>query len=238
MVGGDAAQQGIGMAAIAHSLGRGGHVSVQTRSDAGLLLGGDQADLAEIAQRLVAATAAEDEIDGWQHLPLRHLGHHETDRWRLRLRRTGLLRPLTPGGLGRPPDLAVGMKCRALVVEQGVETLGAAEAEGQGYGPEIAMHQTGGAVHLLDPVSQLTRIGYRGRESHQLHPTRAVDDRFLPDGATLGVVHVVAFIEHHGLHISQGIVAIAIDLRVEHVAEDLGGHHHDPSLTVEAQIAG
>jgi hypothetical protein len=29
-----------------------------------------------------------------------------------------------------------------------------------------------------------------------------------------------------------------VDLRVEHVAEDLGGHHHDPRLPVEAEVAG
>ena len=238
MVGGDAAQQGIGVAAIAHRLGGCRHVGIEAGADAGLLLGRHQADLAEIAQRLVTAAATENEIDGRQHLALRHLGHHETDRRRLRLGWARLLGPFAAGGFWRPPHLAIGMERRALVIEQGMESLGTAETECQGHGSEIAVHQPGGPMHLLNPVGELTGIGHRGREGHQLHPARTMNDRFLPDSAALGIVHVVALIEHHGLDISQGIIAFAIDLRIQHVAEDLGGHHHDPGLAVEAQVTG
>ena len=237
VVGGDPAQQRIGVA-LPHRLRGGRHEGIEPGADARLLAGIHQAHLAQVAHRLIAAAAAEDEIDGRQHLTLRHLGHHEADRWCLRLGRAGFFGPLAAGGLGRPPDLAIRMEAGAFVVEQGVEALGAAKAEGQWHRPVIAEHQPGGAMHPLDPVGELPGVGHRGREGHQLHRRRAVDDRFLPDGAALGVVHVMALIEHHRLHVMEGVVGLAIDLRIEHVAEDLGGHHHDAGLAVEAQVAG
>ena len=130
------------------------------------------------------------------------------------------------------------MEAGAFVVEQGVEPLGAAEAEGQRHRPEIAEHQPGGTVHPFNPVGELTGIGHRGREGHQLHRGGAMDDRFLPDRAALGVVHVVALVEHHRLHVMEGVIGLAIDLRIEHVAEDLGGHHHHAGLAIEAQVTG
>ena len=62
-----------------------------------------------------------------------------------------------------------------------------------------------------------------------------MDDRFFPDGASLGIIHVVALIEHDRLHIGKRIVML-IHFGIEHVAEDLGGHHHHSSLTVNAQV--
>ena len=47
----------------------------------------------------------------------------------------------------------------------------------------------------------------------------------------------MALIEHHRLHIRQRIVAL-LCLGVEHVAEDLGGHHHHPGFAIHAQVAG
>ncbi len=50
--------------------------------------------------------------------------------------------------------------------------------------------------------------------------------------------HVVALVQHHRLHPRQGVVVGVVDLRVEHVAEDLRGHHHHLGLPVQAEIAG
>ena len=64
-----------------------------------------------------------------------------------------------------------------------------------------------------------------------------MDDRFFPHGAALGIIHVVALVEHHRLHALQRVIS-RIGFRVEHVAEDLGGHHHHLGLPVEAHITG
>lgn len=86
----------------------------------------------------------------------------------------------------------------------------------------------------------------------------AVDDCFFPDGAPLLVVHVMAFVQDHRLHLSQGIPTQGLRLlprfhpiaggsslngqrerrAIEHVAEDLGGHHQDRRLPVDGDVAG
>ncbi|CAI8420168.1 MAG: Uncharacterised protein [Cyanobium sp. ARS6] len=139
--------------------------------------------------------------------------------------------------LGGSPDLAVGMEACSLLIEQGMQTLGTAETELQRNGPEVTQHKPGGAMHFFNPIGELPGIGHRCRKSDKLHRRRRMNDRFLPDRAALGVVHVVALIEHNGLHIGQGIVML-IGFCVEHVPEDLRGHHHDRSLPVDTEIAG
>lgn len=118
--------------------------------------------------------------------------------------------------------------------------------------------QSRGAMHLVHPVGELVAVGQRGREGNKLDVGRAVDDRLFPDGASLLVVHVVAFVQDHRLHVLQGIPAQGLRLlprihlagvsplldsqrkrrAVEHVAEDLGGHHQDGRLPVDGDVAG
>ena len=62
-----------------------------------------------------------------------------------------------------------------------------------------------------------------------------MDDRFLPDRSALGVIHVVAFVQHDSLNIRERIIVFA-GFRIEHVAEDLGGHHHDRGIAIHTQI--
>ena len=237
VVGRNAAQQGIVMAPVPHRLRSGRHEGIQALLDPGLLLGGHQADLAQIAHGLVAAASAEDEIDGREHLPLRHLRHHEAQRWGLGLRGSRGFRSAAVAPFGGPPDLAVRVKPCSLVVEQGMEALGAAEAELQRHRPEVAHDEPGRPVDRLDPIGQLPGIGHRRREGHQLHHRRAMNDRFLPDRPALGVVHVVALIEHHGLHVGQGVIA-RLGLGVQHVPEDLRGHHDDGGLPIHGEVPG
>ena len=175
-MGRNAAQQRFIVAAITHRFRGGRHKRFKPRGNAGLLLRAHQAHLAQIAHRLVAAAAAEDEIDRRQHLPFRHLRHHKRQRRRFRL---GWLRgfwPLAPVPLRGTPHLAVGVQARALFIEQRVQPLGTAEAELQRHRPVIAHHQLGGAMHPLDPIGELPGIGHRGRQRHQLHHRRAVND--------------------------------------------------------------
>ena len=118
-----------------------------------------------------------------------------------------------------------------------METLRAAEAELQRHRPEIAHDEPGRPVDRLDPIGQLPGIGHRRREGHQLDHRRAMNDRFLPDGSALGVVHVVALVEHHGLHVGQGVIAL-VGLGVEHVSEDLRGHDDDGGLPIHGEVPG
>ena len=53
-----------------------------------------------------------------------------------------------------------------------------------------------------------------------------MNDGLLPDSPSLGIIHVVALIEHHSLNISEQIIML-IRFCVQHVPEDLRGHHHD-----------
>ena len=64
-----------------------------------------------------------------------------------------------------------------------------------------------------------------------------MNDGFLPDRAPLGIIHVVALIKHHRLNIGQRIITF-IRFGIEHVAEDLSGHHHDRGLSIHTQITG
>ena len=137
MVGRNTAQQGIGMAPIAHSLGGGGDVGIEAHLDAGLLLWVHQAGLAQVANPLVAAPPAEDEIDGGKHVALSHLGHHKAQGRGFGLGRLGRFRAFALAALRGAPHLAIGVQPRALVIEQGMQALGTAETEGQGHRPKI-----------------------------------------------------------------------------------------------------
>ena len=116
-----------------------------------------------------------------------------------------------------------------------METLGTTETELEGHRTKITEHQARWAMHLLDPIGELPRIGNGGGQRHQLNGRWAVNNRFFPDGAPLRIIHVVAFIEHDRLDIGKRIVML-IRFGIEHVAEDLGGHHHHSSLAVNAQV--
>ena len=126
MVCGNATQQSIGMQAVTHGLGIGLAVCGET-SRMRLLLRADQALHPKIPHRLVAAPATEDEINGWKHVSLRHLGDHELiEEVRVgRLRGTALaFMPFRSS-----QDLAVGVQPGSLIVEERMQTFGAAEAE-------------------------------------------------------------------------------------------------------------
>ena len=62
---------------------------------------------------------------------------------------------------------------------------------------------------------------------------RRLDDQLLPHGAARVVVDVVHLVEHH--------VANSVDagrLVVQHVAQDLGGHHQHRRTVIERVLAG
>ena len=98
--------------------------------------------------------------------------------------------------------------------------------------PAILDHGTGGPADGLDPVGELDGVAHRRREAHQLHVVREVDDDLLPHGAPIRVLQVVHLVEHH-----HGEV-VEFTLRVDHVAQHLGGHHHRRGVAVDRVVTG
>ena len=233
MVGGNAPQQGIGMAVTPHPVGHLLSELLQPLRQALLLIGVEQVHPGQFPHPPVAPPPAEDEHNGGQHVPLRQLLHHETEGRRLRLGRPGGASAATVA-LGGAPHLATGVQTVPRPVEERVQPLGAAKAMAEGHRPMDAVDQGARTMNLLDPVRQLIPVGHGGGEGQKLHGPWTVDDGLLPDGAPLAVVHVVALIQHHRLHPRQRIVQLA--LAVEHVAENLRGHHHHRRLPIDGQV--
>ena len=129
------------------------------------------------------------------------------------------------------------MDSSPLFIQKWMEPLRTTKTELQRHRTKITEHQTRWTVHLLDPIGELPRIGNGGGQRHQLDRRRTVNDRFFPDGSPLGIIHVMALIEHDRLHIGKRIVML-IRFCIQHVAENLGGHHHHPCLAVNAQVTG
>ena len=91
----------------------------------------------------------------------------------------------------------------------------------------------GRSAHGRDPVGELLGIGHGGGQAHEPHLGREVDDHLLPHRAAVRVLQVVHLVEHHEPQIPQRARAA-----VDHVAQDLGRHHDDGSVTVDAVVAG
>ena len=205
---------------------------------AALLGGGEPHPVAQaLADGVVAAGAAEDEDDGGEHglllQPLHHLGATRGVGARTgpSPRRPALGLAGGPAVQGR--RFAVGPS----VDERGqeVETLAVALPHhvevAQLDGTPLLDDGCGGAPDRLDPVGELLGVGHRGREAHQVHVGRAVDDDLLPHRAAVGVLEVVDLVEHH--------VAQALQGRrpgVDHVAQDLGRHHDHRRLAVDGVV--
>ncbi len=94
-------------------------------------------------------------------------------------------------------------------------------------------HRRGRAADGGDPVGQLGSVADRGRQAHQLHVRREVDDHLLPDGTAVGVLEEVDLVED-----DEAEVAEVPGAAVDHVAQDLGRHHHDRGVAVDHVVAG
>ena len=167
--------QGIGMDAIPHRLWVGCAVGRKPSMDACLFVLGDKALSTQIPNRFVAISAAKDEIDRRQHVALRHLRHNETDRWGFWLRWL-IAAPLSLLSLRSPPHFAIGMQAGARLIQQGMQSFGATEAELQRHGPVVADDQRCGPMHFFNPIGELARIGHGGRQGNELNGRRAMND--------------------------------------------------------------
>ncbi|MDQ0989938.1 hypothetical protein QFZ74_001166 [Streptomyces sp. V3I7] len=103
----------------------------------------------------------------------------------------------------------------------------------QRHGPVLGDDHLGVAADGVQPVAELLGVGHGRRQRHQGHRLGEVDDHFLPDGAPEAVGEVVHLVHDHVAEAEEGL-----GTGVQHVPQDLGGHHDDRSVGVDAVVAG
>ncbi len=91
----------------------------------------------------------------------------------------------------------------------------------------------GVAADGVEPVAELLRVRDRGAQRDDLHLARQVDDDLLPHGAAEAIGEVVHLVHHHVAEVRQ-----RLRVRVQHVAQHLGGHHDDACIAVDVGVAG
>jgi hypothetical protein len=91
----------------------------------------------------------------------------------------------------------------------------------------------GGAADALEPVAELLGVGHGRGEGDDADLLREFDDDLLPHRPSEAVGEVVDLVHDHIAQSVEGGRA-----RVDHVAQDLGGHDHDRGLAVDDRVAG
>ena len=91
----------------------------------------------------------------------------------------------------------------------------------------------GVAADGRQPLAELLGVGHGRRQRDQPDRLRQVDDHLFPDRAAEPVGKVVNLVHDHVTEPRQ-----AWRPGVEHVAQDLGGHHHDRRIAVDRVVAG
>jgi hypothetical protein len=85
--------------------------------------------------------------------------------------------------------------------------------------------------HGLDPVGQVLGVGHRGRQAHEAHVGRRVDDHLLPHRPPVLVPQVVDLVEYDEAQPVEGGRP-----GVDHVPEHLGGHDHGRGLAGDGVV--
>ena len=160
--------------------------------------------------------------------------------------------PLPAGALvdregegGDPLDLGVDLSVRpcagavgdhrlpVLVDEEVQQLLPHDHVLPQRHGPRLGDDDLRAAAHLLQPGAELLRVGDRRREGDELHGAVEVDDDLLPHGAAQAVGEVVHLVHHHEAQPVQ-----QVGVRVQHVAQHLGGHHDHLRIGADRGVTG
>jgi hypothetical protein len=98
--------------------------------------------------------------------------------------------------------------------------------------PVFGHDHVGVAAYGLQPIAELLGVRHGRREGHETDLLWEVDDDLLPHGTAESVGEVVHLVHHH--------VCEAIEERrvgVQHVPQDLGGHHDDAGAGVHIGVA-
>jgi len=266
VMGGDAASEGFdeGVPVERAFVGRGQHAHM-FRGDLQQLLafgtvGEPDVGSQHLANCLVAALSAEDEEDrGQQILLLQHLDRAVAPGCPDDALPTGALprfdlaaHPAAthpPGviagdprvGLRQPQQLRIdigpGLRQRyfggCLPREQVVQSAAHQHMLIERDDAAFADHHIDLAAHFIEPLAEFLGIGDRRGQRDQLNRIGQPEDHFLPDGAAEPVGQIVHLVHHYRGKPRQGPRA-----GIDHVAEHLGGHHHDRRLGVDRGVTG
>ncbi|SKL34982.1 Uncharacterised protein [Mycobacteroides abscessus subsp. massiliense] len=93
-------------------------------------------------------------------------------------------------------------------------------------------HHRGVPTHRLDPATELLGIADRGRQTGQRDVLGKVQNHLFPHRTAEPVGQ-----EMHLVHHDVGKAMQCGRIRVQHVAQYLGGHHHHRSIRVDRRIA-
>ena len=182
------------------------------------------------AQGLGAAAPREDEVDRREHGPRTQLiddVEKVVVRGAPHVAEAGLVHRLVGSHVERAPrHLAAGVEQRLEVVADRQPHLQRHRALGADHGGDVTAQPAHPRRHLVDVADG------RGQPD-QADVRWGLDDDLLPHRSPRVVVDVVDLVEHDVAHRVQ-----PRRLVVEHVAEDLGGHHHQRRSVVDRVLAG
>ncbi len=198
----------------------------------------------DLADRVVACGAAEDEHDRGQHLELAELVHHLGPQGRT----VGQARPassrLPVGGPAPLQGAAYGLVDAQplaagppIVLEQGQHQnlLAFASMHGkvvpQHDRPLALDDHRGVAPHRAQPIPQLTGVVHRRRETDEADLGRRHHQDFLPDAAPVGILNEMDLVEDDRVEALEKVRA-----GEEHVAQHLGGHDDDGRPRAEGGV--
>ena len=198
----------------------------------------------DLAHRIVAGGAAEDEDDRRQHLAVLELLDH-------------LGAPGRPVGQARPPPPPVRGVARLersphrlvdaqalpaglpVLQQQGAQqrlaVLAAVHGEvvAQDDRP-VALDDDGGVPpDRAQPAAELAGVVHGGREADEADLGWAEDEHLLPDPAAVGVLNEVDLVEHDRVQALEQVRA-----RQQHVAQHLGGHDDHRRPRPQRGVAG
>ena len=134
---------------------------------------------------------------------------------------------------GAPVGPFVGGVAAAVVGEQVVHPPADDDVLEQRHRPVLLDDGGGVAAHRAEPLAELLGVADRRGERGHRHGLGKVDDHLLPHRATHPVGEVVHLVHDDVAEVDEGPGA-----GVQHVAQHLGGHHHDRSLAVDRVVAG
>ena len=207
-------------------------------ADAGSLVGRGEPHprLETLTGGIVTRVAAEDEIDRGEHpLVVEPLDHLDPPRCLEAAARAPPPARRADGTSIEPRRLGIGAP-----VDEGLQQVGPVALAVADHVEVVQVHRSlllddrgRVATDGLDPVGELLRVRDRGRKAHEVDVRRGMDDHLFPHRAAVGILQVMDLVEHDVAQPSQ-----RRRVRVDHVAQDLGGHHDNGRVAVDRVVAG
>ena len=200
----------------------------------------------DLAHRIVAGGAAEDEDDRRQHLAVRRAPRPsrcagapgtagaappracqcaERPVWSARRTAWSMRRP-SAAGLPVVEQQGAQQRLAVLAAVHG-------EVVAQDDRP-VALDDDGGVPpDRAQPAAELAGVVHGGREADEADLGRAEDEHLLPDPAAVGVLNEVDLVEHDRVQALEQVRA-----RQQHVAQHLGGHDDHRRPRPQGGVAG